>query len=134
MSTLACICEHRRPVANHCEGLKRPDASRSSPPTSPRPRHTRAKFLATCRTSGPIEARASTRERHMFKADTHIADWLRLIRAEYLEIPGLCLTKPQVERLWGLDPVTSEALLSALVDVKFLRRTRQKAYVREGVD
>ena len=52
------------------------------------------------------------------------------IRAEYLELPGLCLTKPQVERLWGLDPVTSGALLSALVDVKSLRRTRQHAYVR----
>lgn len=70
----------------------------------------------------------------MFKADTHIADWLQLIRAEYLEIPGLCLTKPQVQRRWGLDPVTSEALLSALVDVKFLRRTRQHAYVRAEID
>ena len=54
----------------------------------------------------------------MLPADTHITDWLQLIRAEYLEIPGLCLTKPQVQRLWGLDPVTSEALPAALVDVK----------------
>ncbi len=69
----------------------------------------------------------------MLTADTHIADWLRLIRAEYLEIPGLCLTKPQVQRLWGLDPVTSEALLAALVDVKFLRRTGQDTYVRADV-
>jgi hypothetical protein len=53
-----------------------------------------------------------------------------LIRAEYLEIPGLALTKPQVERLWGLDATTSEALLAALVDVKFLRRTLRDAYVR----
>ena len=68
----------------------------------------------------------------MFKADTHIADRLQLIRAEYLEIPGLCLTKLQVESRWGLDPVTSDALLSALVDVKFLRRTRQYVYVRRG--
>jgi hypothetical protein len=65
--------------------------------------------------------------------DTHITDWLQLIRSEYLEIPGLCLTKPQVQRLWGLDPVTSETLLAALVDVKFLRRTRQDAYVRADV-
>ena len=69
----------------------------------------------------------------MLTADTHIADWLRLIRAEYLEIPGLCLTKSQVQRLWGLDPVTSETLLAALVDAKFLRRTRQDAYVRADV-
>ena len=66
----------------------------------------------------------------MSRAETHVEDWLVLIRAEYLEIPGLSLTKPQVERLWGLDPVTSEALLAALVDVKFLRRTRKDAYVR----
>jgi hypothetical protein len=56
-------------------------------------------------------------------ADTHIADWIQLIRAEYLEIPGLCLTKLQVQRLWSLDPVTSEAVLAALVDAKFLRCT-----------
>jgi hypothetical protein len=66
----------------------------------------------------------------MLSAETTIADWLHLIRAEYLEIPGLRLTKPQVERLWSLDPVASEALLSALLDVKFLKRTRQGAYVR----
>ena len=65
--------------------------------------------------------------------DTHIMDWLRLIRAEYLEIPGLSLTKPQVQRLWGLDPVTSEALLAALVDAKFLRCTRHNAFVRADV-
>lgn len=69
----------------------------------------------------------------MLTADMHIADSLQLIRAEYLEIAGLRLTKPQVQRLWGLDAVTSEALLSALVDVKFLRRTHQDAYERAGV-
>jgi hypothetical protein len=53
-----------------------------------------------------------------------------LVRAEYVEMPGLSLTKPQVERLWGLDAVTSEALLAALIDVKFLRRTVGDAYVR----
>ena len=67
-------------------------------------------------------------------ADTPINDWLLLIRAEYLEIPDLRLTNAQVERLWGLDAVTSEALLQALVDVKFLRRTIHGAYVRADVD
>lgn len=63
-------------------------------------------------------------------AETSIPRWLRLIRAEYLEMPGLRLTEPQIRRLWGLDTVTAEALLSALLDVKFLRRTHQGAYVR----
>ena len=62
--------------------------------------------------------------------DTRIADWLQLIRGEYLEIPGLRLTKPQVRRLWGLDAVTCEALLGALVDVKFLKCIRNEVYVR----
>jgi hypothetical protein len=66
-------------------------------------------------------------------ADAQINDWLQLIRAEYLEIPGLRLTKPQVERLWGLDALMSEALLAALVDAKFLRRTAHDAYVRSDL-
>jgi hypothetical protein len=69
-------------------------------------------------------------EAGMLTADTHIADMLGLIGAKYLEIPGLCLTKPQVQRLLGLDQLTSEALVSVLVDVTFLKRTRQDAYVR----
>ena len=70
----------------------------------------------------------------MLPADTHLTDWLQLIRAEYLEVPGLCLTKAQVQRLWGLDPITSEALLTALVEGKFLRCTRRQAYVRADAD
>ncbi len=66
----------------------------------------------------------------MLTTDARIASWLRLIRAEYQEIPGLHLTKPQVQRLWGLDGVTSETLLSILVDGKFLRRNSRDAYVR----
>jgi hypothetical protein len=66
-------------------------------------------------------------------ADIPIADWLWLIRAEYLEFPTLRLTKPQVQRLWNIDQVTCDVLLSALVDVGFLKRTRQGAYVRADV-
>ncbi len=69
----------------------------------------------------------------MSSADVTVTDWLNLIRAEYLEIPGLRLTKPQAQRLWGLDDVTSEALLTALIDVKFLKRTRQDVYMRADV-
>jgi hypothetical protein len=69
----------------------------------------------------------------MLTAHTHITDWVQLIRAEYLEIPGLSLTMQEVQRLWGLDLVTSEAVLAALVDVKFLRRNAHQAYVRADV-
>jgi hypothetical protein len=70
----------------------------------------------------------------MSPADTHATDWLQLIRAEYLEIPGLRLTKSQVQQMWGLDQVTAEAVLAALVDVKFLRCTNHKAYVLAEAD
>jgi hypothetical protein len=63
--------------------------------------------------------------------ETTIAEWLQLIRAEYAEIPGLHLTKPQVQDLWALDPWVCDALLNALVDARFLRRTRDGEYERD---
>jgi len=45
---------------------------------------------------------------------------LRRIRGEYLEMPGLRLTRPQAQRLWGLDEQTCMKLLDRLVDLKFL--------------
>jgi hypothetical protein len=62
--------------------------------------------------------------------DTTIVDWLQLSRAEYAEVPGLHLTKPQAQDLWSLDPWVCDALLNALVDAGFLRRTSADAYVR----
>jgi hypothetical protein len=56
-------------------------------------------------------------------------EWLALIRAEYREIPGLCLTKPQARRLWGLDQPTCDAVLGQLEAAKFLRRTPGDMYV-----
>jgi hypothetical protein len=70
------------------------------------------------------------REAEMIAAQTTVVDWIHLIRAEYLEIPGLHLTRNQVQRLWGLDDLTCDALLEALVDVRFLRQTRTGAYVK----
>jgi hypothetical protein len=58
--------------------------------------------------------------------DAHV----RRLRAEYLEMPGLKLTRPQVERLCGLDTVTCEAALSALVEIGFLRVATDGRYVR----
>jgi hypothetical protein len=67
-------------------------------------------------------------ETHAPQASIH--NRLRLIQAEYLEVPGLHLTRLQAEGLWGLDTLTSEALLDALVDARFLRRTRDGRYTR----
>jgi hypothetical protein len=39
------------------------------------------------------------------------AELLRRVRAEYLEMPGLRLTAPQAQRLFGLDAETWEGIL-----------------------
>jgi hypothetical protein len=58
-----------------------------------------------------------------------VQDWLNLIKAEYLEMPGLSLTKPQVRRLWHLESQMCDALLDTLVAAEFLEKTRHKTYV-----
>jgi hypothetical protein len=63
-----------------------------------------------------------------------LSRWVRLVQAEYRESPGLLLTKAQIQRLWGLDAVTCEALLDVLQNDKFLRRTPQNAYVRADLE
>ena len=66
----------------------------------------------------------------MDAVQTTASDWLQIIRGEYSEIPGLHLTKKQVQRLWGLDAATCDALLETLVGGRFLRRTQNGAYAR----
>jgi hypothetical protein len=61
----------------------------------------------------------------------NIADaLLRRLKAEFLEMPGLKLTEPQARRLWALDAVACADLLNALVDEKFLFRTRDGSFMR----
>jgi hypothetical protein len=59
-----------------------------------------------------------------------IQDVVRRIRGEFLEMPGLRLTPEQARRLWRLDETSCEAVLGALVDARFLARTRDGAFVR----
>ncbi len=57
-------------------------------------------------------------------------DVLRRVQGEFLEMPGLRLTEPQARRLWGLDAASCAALLGALIDSKFLFKTRDGAFMR----
>lgn len=59
-----------------------------------------------------------------------VDSWLRLVRAEFLEVPGLVLTSDEARRFWGLDREACDQLLAALVDSRFLRRTRDNHYLR----
>ena len=60
-------------------------------------------------------------------------NWIQVIRGEFLEMPGLHLTKPPVQRLWGLDSVSCDALLDTLVAAGFLKRTPKGGYARSDV-
>jgi hypothetical protein len=59
-----------------------------------------------------------------------ISDLLFRIRSEYDEMPGLCLTREQAQRLWGLEEDACEAVLSALVLAGYLKTTHGGAYIR----
>ena len=74
--------------------------------------------------SSPVAA-APTRHR--------VSDRLgRRVRAEFLEMPGLCLTFDQAQRLWSLERRTCEDLLNSLIDSRFLRRTDRGLFVLRG--
>jgi hypothetical protein len=59
-----------------------------------------------------------------------IAHWIGMVRGTYLEIPGLHLTRSQVQRLWGLDTLSCDRVLDALIAFRFLERTPDGAFVR----
>lgn len=60
---------------------------------------------------------------------SRVADLVGLIRAEYEEMPGLCLTRAQMRRLWMLEPAAFDTVLGTLVDAGYLRITLS-GYVR----
>ena len=64
----------------------------------------------------------------MNHADMTAIDWLRIVRGEYVEMPGLRLTRSQFRRLWGFDDRTCGAILNALVQEEFLRLSADGRY------
>ena len=61
-----------------------------------------------------------------------VPDCLHLVQAEFLEMPGLQLTRAQVRRLWGLEDQTCDTVLEQLLAAHFLRQTAQGQYVLDG--
>jgi hypothetical protein len=55
---------------------------------------------------------------------------LQRIEGEYREMPGLSVTAPQAERLWGLNSTTCAFVLMTLIQRGVLRRTPSGTYVR----
>jgi hypothetical protein len=52
------------------------------------------------------------------------ASALQRAQADYLEMPGLRLTEAQAARLWCFDAELCRRVLAALVESRFLVRTR----------
>jgi hypothetical protein len=50
-------------------------------------------------------------------------DLVGLIRSEYDEMPGLCLTRAQIQRLWLPEPAACDSVLRTLVEAGYLRLT-----------
>ena len=63
----------------------------------------------------------------------HVGEWIRLVQAEYAEMPGLHLSKRQAQRLWNLDPESADVVLEALEAAHFLRRTPKGMYTRADI-
>ena len=67
----------------------------------------------------------------MMDTSVGVQEVVRRIRGEFLEMPGLRLTPDQARRLWRLDEKACQAILGALVDARFLSKTRDGAFVRD---
>ena len=67
----------------------------------------------------------------MRESSRGIQEVVRRVRGEFLEMPGLRLTPQQARRLWRLDESSCNAVLGALVDARFLAKTRDGAFVRQ---
>jgi len=57
-------------------------------------------------------------------------DMLQRVRAEFLEMPGLRLTREQARRLWAVDEALCDAILATLVETRFLVHSGHVAFRR----
>jgi hypothetical protein len=66
----------------------------------------------------------------MLAVETSLSDWVRLIRAEYDEMPGLVLTCAQIKRMWGIDSDVCCRAMDRLVEDRFVIRRSDGSYAR----
>jgi DNA-binding IclR family transcriptional regulator len=65
-------------------------------------------------------------------AHPRVTQSLERIRAEFQEMPDLCLTCERVARLCGLERAACECLLRALADTGYLERAADGRYARRA--
>jgi hypothetical protein len=57
-------------------------------------------------------------------------DIVERVRSEYLEMPGMRLTPPQLQRLFGIAPSLCDAVLESMVQSRFLAVRPDGTYMR----
>ena len=64
------------------------------------------------------------------ESDKFVQSAVARIRTEYLDMPGLKLTRAQVQRLFQLDGPTCDSAVTQLVAEGFLRSASDGLYIR----
>ena len=59
-----------------------------------------------------------------------VVEWIDRVRAEYVEMPDLALTRWQMRRLWLFDARICDALVDTLVASGFLYQRADQTYAR----
>jgi hypothetical protein len=70
----------------------------------------------------------------MLATGQSVAQWIDRVRAEYVEMPGLTLTRLQMRRMWLLDASLCDAVVDALVKAGFLSLRGNNTYGRATND
>jgi hypothetical protein len=65
----------------------------------------------------------------MVSVEPRVERFIAIVQSEYREMPGLQLTKAQMQRFLGIDVMTCDVVLDKLERQRFLRRTRKNVYV-----
>lgn len=60
------------------------------------------------------------------------SDVITRVKAEFSEMPCLRLTMPQAQRLFGLCPEVSGAVMQALVQERFLHQSESGVFMRQA--
>jgi len=65
----------------------------------------------------------------MVSVEPRVERFIEIVQSEYREMPGLQLTKAQMQRFLGIDVMTCDVVIDKLERQRFLRRTRKNLYV-----
>jgi len=80
---------------------------------------------------------SATEPATIISGDRELEGVVARVRAEFLEMPGMCLTEAQARRLFDLDRPTCRHVMNRLVQTRFLvwrPRDQGGVLIRSSVD